>query len=95
VITQCDLYENNIDVKPSYDNYDCYLSKDQKSGFAFHKSKFEIINVFSLVRGRGKTMLKQTVKKYNFLKLDCFDGYLLGFYGSAGFSETARSSNWT
>lgn len=95
VITQGDLYKKNIDVKLFYNDYDCYLSKDHKSGFAIHKTKLEIVNVFSLVKGRGKAMLKQAVKKYKFLKLDCFDGYLPGFYGSAGFSETARFANWT
>jgi len=70
-----------------------YLSTDIQSGFAIMATG-EIAGVFSVSRGRGSEILENAKQKGG-QWLDCFDGYLPGFYAAHGFVETSREKNWT
>lgn len=88
-------YANNIDVKQSYEAFDCFTSTDQLSGFAVSKKTRELVNVFSLEKGRGRELLEVATSTFSDLKLDCFDGKLTSLYSEAGFQEISRDKNWT
>lgn len=70
-----------------------YLSVDGRSGFAVTEHG-ELCGVFSTVRGRGDTLVKDAIF-FGATHLDCFDGYLPGLYARHGFRETKRVPNWT
>lgn len=74
--------------------YDCYLSQDKKSGFAIHRRSNELVNVFSLVGGRGADLISDAVQE-GATNLNCFDGYLVRMYSAHGFRELRREPNWT
>lgn len=74
-------------------NTSCFLSDDSKSGFMISHNG-ELTSVFSLIKGRGKQLVKQAIKK-GACHLDCFDGFLPTFYKSFGFIEVNREANWT
>lgn len=71
----------------------CYLSRDLKSGFNI-TYKCELNSVFSLVRGRGESIVSTAVS-YGADNLNCFDGYLVKLYESSGFRICSREPNWT
>lgn len=75
-----------------YKRFDCYLSDDGVTGYAINKG--ELISVFSLFKGQGKAIVTDAINNGAW-KLDCFDGYLKGFYESFGFKVIRREPNWT
>ena len=54
----------------------------------------ELCGVFSTVKGRGDAIMRDALTA-GAVRLDCFDGYLPGFYARHGFRETHREENWT
>lgn len=66
-----------------------YVHDDGKTGFAI-KPDGDIISVFS-GNGRGRLALQAAIELGG-TKLDCFDGFLPGFYSTFGFEEYER---WT
>jgi len=69
-----------------------YLTRDNLSGFGITKDK-EIINLFSIPKGRGKLLINKAKKLGN--NLNCFEGYLSKFYKLAGFKKIKEIKNWT
>lgn len=88
------FYRNNLDLKNSYDACECWLSGDQQAGFAVTQER-ELLNVFSLVRGRGDGLVAFAVSRYPVLQLNCYEGYLEYMYARHGFEVVARDPNWT
>lgn len=70
-----------------------YLSPDSKSGFGVGVDG-TLIGLFSLVKGRGRDLMA-FAHSVGAWRLDCFDGFLPGFYKSLGWVETRREANWT
>lgn len=70
-----------------------FVTADGLSGFAV-KADGELVGVFSRVKGRGDALVAAAVAAGASF-LDCFDGYLPGFYARHGFRETGRAANWT
>ena len=95
-IEHSDLHAENLDVKDDYATYSCWLSEDGMSGVAISVGG-EITNVFSMERGRGQTMMEQILSTvataYESITLNCFDGFLPGFYRMLGFEEVERQPN--
>jgi hypothetical protein len=71
-----------------------FLTSDFGSGFGVTNDG-TLIGLFSLVKGRGEDMVWDAVLHYGAAKLDCFDGFLPGYYKRFGFFETERVPNWT
>ena len=71
----------------------CYLSHDKNSGYMI-KDDGDLVLVFSMVKGRGDTIVRHAVKN-GAIKLDCFDGYLVDLYSGHGFVVHKREPNWT
>ena len=69
-----------------------YLSKDHSSGFGI--INHELVNLFSLVKGKGKRALHAAIAK-GADHLNCFDTWLVSFYSKHGFVEVKREANWT
>lgn len=69
------------------------LSLDARSGYAVRENG-ELVYVFSLERGRGNYLVTKALED-GATHLDCFDGYLVDFYGSHGFDIVKRVPNWT
>lgn len=63
------------------------------AGFAIDKTG-QLTSVFSLFRGQGKAIMTEAIKR-GACHLDCFDGYLKGFYESFGFTVDKVVPNWT
>lgn len=70
------------------------LSLDGLSGYVVRPDG-ELVYVFSRVAGRGSAMVTRAVTRDGATYLDCFDGYLTGFYARHGFVEYKREANWT
>lgn len=70
-----------------------YLSHDLESGYAVEHDG-TLVGVFSLHKGRGAAIVTDAIAN-GASALDCFDGYLPGFYRKFGFVETERVANWT
>jgi len=70
-----------------------YLDFNGRYGFIV-KRDGELIALFSMVRRSGDELVRQAVER-GADRLDCFDGYLTGFYGRNGFMEVNRVANWT
>jgi len=70
------------------------LSRDWQSGYGVTKDD-ELIGLFSLAPGRGEAMVNEATGFDGATKLDCFDGFLPGFYARFGFVEYKREPNWT
>ncbi|MEU5403728.1 hypothetical protein ABZ348_31055 [Streptomyces sp. NPDC005963] len=70
-----------------------FLADDLMSGFGIDGDG-TLIGVFSLIKGRGEGMVTHAIKS-GARKLDCFDGFLPGYYERFGFVETERVPNWT
>lgn len=69
------------------------VALDGRSGYCV-RSNGDLVYVFSLEKGRGDAMLAKALQD-GAETLDCFDGYLPGFYARHGFVEYAREANWT
>jgi len=70
-----------------------YLSSDNCSGYAIGYDG-ELTSLFSTVKGRGDQLVNLAIED-GANHLDCFDGYLVGFYRKHGFMESRRETNWT
>lgn len=70
-----------------------FLSADANTGYAI-KASGELVGVFSTIKGRGDAIVSSAIVN-GASALDCFDGYLPGFYARHGFVETSRVANWT
>jgi hypothetical protein len=70
------------------------LAEDRMSGYGVTQDG-ELIGVFSLIPGRGAQMISEAIMYEEASKLDCFDGFLPGFYARFGFVEYRREANWT
>lgn len=80
---------NLTDYLPSdYTEMRCFLSEDSRSGFVV-KDSGELVNVFSLVKGRGDALVRAAIAE-GATSLDCYDGHLPRLYGRNGFVETGR-----
>lgn len=88
-------YENNLSLKDSYKNYDCFLFEDGRGGFCVDRETKELCNIFSIEKNRGSELVAFAVHTNPKLCLDCFDGHLTNLYGKHGFKETHREKNWT
>jgi len=79
-------------AKPSAELAACrlYLSDDGRVGFAIDTAG-DLQNVFNngSFRGAGATAVATAVV-LGARKLDCFDGFLVGFYARFGFKEVRR-----
>ena len=84
--------KEHIDLKPSYDNYDCWLSEDGLTGAAVERHDLELCSVFSLANN-GTDLLRNIINHYDFLHLNCFQGYLVDFYESFGLKVTGHDKN--
>lgn len=73
---------------PHYLQGHCYLTRDDQSGFAVSRVG-ELESLFSRIRGRGPTLLRQAVR-LGATHLHCYDGPLTRIYERAGFSVTDR-----
>jgi hypothetical protein len=73
-----------------YKKMNTYLSTDGKTGFAI-KEDGDLVSVFNNggVKGAGKVAIKTAIQQ-GASKLDCFDGFLPGYYSSFGFKEKER-----
>lgn len=71
-----------------------YLTSDFQSGFGV-VGDGTLVGLFSTVKGRGQEMVWDAVLHFGAEKLDCFDGFLPGYYKQFGFVETERVPNWT
>lgn len=70
-----------------------YLTIDGLSGYGILDDG-TLVGLFSLVRGRGASLMANALDD-GATSLDCFDGFLPGFYRRFGFVETGRVPNWT
>lgn len=70
-----------------------YLDLNGRYGFIV-KQDGELIALFSMVRRSGDELVQQAIE-LGANRLDCFDGYLTGFYERNGFMEVDRLANWT
>ncbi|MFE3589427.1 hypothetical protein ACFXOY_18140 [Streptomyces niveus] len=71
-----------------------YLTDDFQSGFGVAKDG-TLVGLFSLIKGRGEELVWDAVAHKGAKRLDCFDGFLTGYYRRFGFAETERIPNWT
>ncbi|AFU62052.1 hypothetical protein phiHau3_74 [Streptomyces phage phiHau3] len=70
-----------------------YLTRDGQSGFGV-AADGTLIGLFSRVKGRGASLVQAAIDR-GAVSLDCFDGFLPGYYAGFGFQETERVANWT
>lgn len=82
-------YAFNLLIRPDYSAYECWLSTDEKCGYAISPDA-ELSNVFSTEKGRGKKLLEHVDAHYSGLKVNCYAGPLEGFY-SRVFNEVSRA----
>ena len=80
------------DEMPS--SYSFFLSEDAQSGYGV-AGDGTLVGVFSLVKGRGESLIWSAILHHGAVKLDCFDGFLPDYYKRFGFAETERVPNWT
>ena len=78
---------------PSHAEATFYLTTDDASGFAVTNDG-ELVGLFSTEPKRGDYLMGWAVAR-GARRLDCFDGYLTGFYGRHGWREVKRVPNWT
>lgn len=68
-----------------------FLDKEGETGFIIDNGDLQ--NLFS-TNQKGKEAIKIAISM-GAKTLDCFDGYLPGFYAKFGFREWKREPNWT
>jgi|GEM_PF-5803945 hypothetical protein len=79
-IETSEYHRENIDLKSSYDDYECWMPPTPISGFAVSKNH-ELVNVFSGVCGVGSSAVKCAQEHYDYLHLNCYDTtFLKNFY---------------
>lgn len=76
-----------------------YLTPEGNAGFGIYSHKpygRTLVALFnnSTTRGLGRELVKAAIGS-GAIHLDCFDGFLVGYYQSLGFVETHREPNWT
>lgn len=71
----------------SYMFKSCYLSEDNLSGYAIELDG-QLVSVFSLVRGRGKSLVASAIDN-GAISLECYEAPLK-LYESAGFVVVER-----
>ncbi|WP_438470761.1 hypothetical protein [Streptomyces asiaticus] len=71
-----------------------YLTEDLQAGFGVAKEG-TLVGLFSLVKGRGESLVWDAILHKGASRLDCFDGFLPIYYKQFGFVETERVPNWT
>lgn len=67
---------------------------DQVTGGFIVKPDGELVGLFSRLVGRGDDLVNAALNS-GAQHLDCFDGFLVGFYARHGFVEYDRQPNWT
>lgn len=72
----------------------CYLETEGWTHGFVVRADCELTNVFSVNPGHGDEIVTRALAA-GATHLDCFDGYLPGFYARHGFVETSREPNWT
>ncbi|AKY03455.1 hypothetical protein FDI80_gp73 [Streptomyces phage Aaronocolus] len=82
------------DLPSERDGARYFLTEDLQSGYGVD-GEGTLIGVFSLVKGRGESLVWDAVLFKGAHKLDCFDGFLPTYYKRFGFVETYRVANWT
>lgn len=75
------------------DGMRCYLNSDATAGYVI-RADGELTNVFSTRRKQGDDIMRHALAD-GARRLDCFDGYLVGFYSRHGFEIVRREPNWT
>lgn len=76
------------------DHCKLYLAKDgKKVTGGFFILDGELRGVFTNVKGIGNWLVQWAIRE-GAKRLDCFDGYLTGFYQRLGFTEVKRVENW-
>lgn len=79
-IETSEFHRENIDLKHSYDGYQCWLPPTAISGFAV-SSNHELVNVFSRICGVGSAAVKCAQDNYDYLHLNCYGtSFLQNFY---------------
>lgn len=75
-------------------NHHCYLTPDRAAGYTINPAG-DLQSVFntSPIKGLGATLITEAIIR-GAVTLDCFDGFLPGFYARHGFIETRREANW-
>jgi hypothetical protein len=85
-------FEQSLHLHEDYSTFDCRVTEEGLSGYAVTPDG-ELTNVFSLVRGGGKTAMEDAQSVYDRLHLNCFD-YTESFYARAGFRTLRRETHW-
>lgn len=94
VMKHSPYHAENITLKPSYANDECWISANSTCGFAVTPEK-ELISVFSYVAGEGSALLAFSKSKYDQLYLNCFNStFLRHFYEKNGFEVIRKEANW-
>lgn len=70
-----------------------YILAGRRAGFGIADGG-ELIGVWSTESGRGGDIMA-AAHNAGARRLDCFDGFLPGFYARHGWHETGREPNWT
>lgn len=73
-------------------NAQYWLSADSKSGFGI-MSGYELIGVFSTVKGRGSDLVRFAIT-VGAEQLDCYEGHLVDWYTRFGFVQYAVENNY-
>lgn len=84
---------SSMDGEPYLTHSTYRIALDGRSGYVVRPDG-ELVFVFSLEPGRGRGIVERA-KRDGAVYLDCFDGYLVDFYGRHGFVEVKRVANWT
>lgn len=82
------------EVEQATNKHDTFVLGDGGTCGFIVRNGGELIAVFSLVKGRGDSLVKAAIAmgaEY----LDCFDGYLPKLYAKHGFVTVKRELNWT
>lgn len=87
-------HRENIDLKSTYANDECWLSNKAHCGFAV-TPELEIISVFSCAAGDGTKLLNFAKKQYEELHLNCYNTtFLRNFYQKNGFEILRQEPSW-
>lgn len=84
-IETSEYHRENIDLKSSYDSYECWMPPTPITGFAVSRDR-ELVNVFSNICGVGSVAVKCAQNNYDYLHLNCYGtSFLRKFYEKNGF----------
>lgn len=94
VLEHSPFHKENITLKDSYADDECWLTVGGDSGFAVTPDR-ELISVFSCVAGEGSKLLSFAKSHYDYLYLNCYNtGFLRGFYLKNGFEIVRKEPSW-